>query len=676
LLDPGKRYEPDITGELASPFLTEERFLPQSDAGWKRPSLAVADDSVFEQPMALAAELTRTEALERDFVSAETGVIGAENRVRVKNTTDVPWRWICKIRIEDSRGREISMGTGVLVSDRHVLTAAHVVYAAHQNMHLHTVTVIPALNDLDEPFGSYSIASNPKIRQEYRPAADPQDWDYALLTLRDAIGAKSFSALKGGILCYWGSPQCGSNTVFARPDPRTLNGKAVYTAGYPGGKGGKQLWCGAGILHSANERRRTMWITADATRGQSGSPVWVIDNKRYCLVGVAAGASANSNRVVRVTRELIKQLRAWVSEDGDSPSMTESKELFEAAEIEFDEPEESAPEAEDEEASAARWARLIEGYTSDDEAVGAELDEEVVFRQEEWDEEESGLFEAFAPKVSQSVLRVRIDQYLDLAKFEYKMHDKTKVKAWPQFHYARAQLGETKMDRDERIRKAILKVSGVLGSAFEKKHPRAIHNAAWGRPKPGEIAAVTQGLITAKKLNLADEHKIRRLQQDYEIGIDCAGYVQLAFIFAFMKSDKDTEKVRLNLGLHERRGYEKLASLPSSHFNKIPITDARTGDLFVLEPKATSSDQAWHTVIIVDRTVSETVHTFLVDASWGTDLYTDAAGGVARRTLMHDASSGKWWDIHPINGTKEHENSTGPYDGHPIHGMYRAKHKK
>jgi hypothetical protein len=104
------------------------------------------------------------------------------------------------------------------------------------------------------------------------------------------------------------------------------------------------------------------------------------------------------------------------------------------------------------------------------------------------------------------------------------------------------------------------------------------------------------------------------------------------------------------------------------------VTGAQTGDLFIMKPRAGSRDRAWHTVIVVDHTVPGTVHTFLVDASWGTDLYGIAAGGVARRQLKHDTSNGKWWDIHPIDGSKAHENSVGPYAGHPVHGMFRAKH--
>ena len=309
-------------GSLESPFLDEELFAAPGD-----------DECRGARPPAPEAKSSESlESFEAPFAYEEHGVISGENRVRVQNTTGVPWRWICKIRVEDSRRRLIGQGTGVLVSDRHVLTAAHVVYAAYKNMRQHTITVIPALNDLDEPFGSYAVSTKPKIRREYDPTASGSlNWDYALLRLSTPIGTKEFSSLKGGALCYWGSPQpCGANTVFARLEPRTLNGQATYTAGYPGGKGaGRQLWCASGILHSADERRRTMGTTADTTQGQSGSPVWIIDNKRFCLVGIAVGAGRSSNTLVRVTRELIRQIRAWITEDGETASMVETKEALE-----------------------------------------------------------------------------------------------------------------------------------------------------------------------------------------------------------------------------------------------------------------------------------------------------------------------------------------------------------
>ena len=153
------------------------------------------------------------------------------------------------------------------------------------------------------------------------------------------MGERRFKTLNDRPLCFWGSPQCGESTMLARLDPGGLNGKAAHTAGYPGGKGGRQLWRAAGLLHSADQQRRIMYTTADTTRGQSGSPVWVIDNKRHCLVGIAAGAGTGSNRIVRVTRELVRQLRAWITEGGETPAMVETEEALEPPALLLPQPE-------------------------------------------------------------------------------------------------------------------------------------------------------------------------------------------------------------------------------------------------------------------------------------------------------------------------------------------------
>src|SRR5829696_5160184 len=369
--------EEDHSAELEDEEPAEAFYELTDEASelWRTEEAESPFQHTFEQPWVLTtgAEMEEAEAFEDEFAFEEPGIIAGENRVRVKKTDGVPWRWICKISIKDNQGRYSTGGTGVLISHRHVLTAAHVVYPEHIDPYNYSVEVTPALNEGDEPFGTYSLSAKPKIPKNYDPKAqDHLDWDYALITLKDRVGEKTFPKLGGGPLCYWGHPTCGANTILVRPEPRTLNGKAVLTAGYPNSKGfdprrgGTQLWCAAGLLHSADRRRRKMGITADTTRGQSGSPVWAVENGRYCLVGIAAGAGKQTNFVVRVTRELIRQLRAWITEDGETPSISETEEALESPA-----PTLSYPEAEHYEPPAAEWspepiAEEAEDFTSAD----------------------------------------------------------------------------------------------------------------------------------------------------------------------------------------------------------------------------------------------------------------------------------------------------------------------
>ena len=344
----------DYTHEFDSPFLSTELFERDPEHEWEPRAAALASESPFQSAFA-QEDRERFDSPETEepgsfdeapFSEGEAGVIKGEDRKRVTPTVGVPWRWICKIELKDNKGRKVGSGTGVLVSDSHVLTAAHVVYEATQNKQLVSIRVIPALDHGVEPFGSSSVSAIPRLPRNYSPdAANSLDWDYALLKLNIPLGKKTFPQLKGKALCFWGSPQCGANSVFARPDPATLNGRDVFTAGYPGSSGADKLMYAAGLLHSVDRLRRTMYMTADATEGQSGSPVWIVENGRYCLVGIAVDAGTNSNQVVRVTRELIRQLRTWITEDGETPSMVETEEESEspAVALPYSEAEHYAP---------------------------------------------------------------------------------------------------------------------------------------------------------------------------------------------------------------------------------------------------------------------------------------------------------------------------------------------
>jgi len=297
-----------------------------------------------------------------------------------------------------------------------------------------------------------------------------------------------------------------------------------------------------------------------------------------------------------------------------------------------------------------------------------------LFESEEYPEP---LMEELVPKVSKSDLRKRIDEYFDLANAEYTLPNGNKVRARSQFHMASVR-SEQDAETLERL----------FEKKFSAKFSRPLHTvircAAYGRARPDEIKVITRHLIDAGELDavrddnpgFSDEELVRALQKKFNIGIDCAGYVQLAFIYAFTGQHDDARcnvgslKLREDLGLKAKRSDENLAALPAKHFAEVGLLNGQTGDLLVLAWRKGERD--WHTVIVVDHSVSDDVHTFLVDASWGF-LYTADAAGIARRKLVYDKSTGKWWDIHPIDGTKVNENSIGPYKGHPIKGMYRGK---
>jgi V8-like Glu-specific endopeptidase len=254
---------------------------------------------------------------------------GRGDAAQVAKTFDVPWRWICKVSIRKD-GKYVKGGTGVLISDRHVLTAAHVVYDVYQNRAQFDLEVNVAQSGTDDLGGIFASTSKPLIPAGYKP--DQLESDYALITLDTAVGARTFSELGKTKLCYWGSSDCGAGTLFVPVAAGFLVGKTGYTAGYPKARGGHTMWRFSGLLHSAETAHNIIWFTAEATEGQSGSPVWIKQANNLCLAGVLVAEGRSSSAVVPLTTSVVSQLQTW---------MEKTHELFEFEEgLEYDTPDE------------------------------------------------------------------------------------------------------------------------------------------------------------------------------------------------------------------------------------------------------------------------------------------------------------------------------------------------
>jgi V8-like Glu-specific endopeptidase len=261
-------------------------------------------------------------------------------KAKVPSTFNIPFRWVCKIAIRKD-GKYHHGGSGVLISDRHVLTAAHVVYDVYKDRARYDLEVTPALDGHDD-LGTYSSSGKPQIPALYE--SGKPDYDYALITLDTAIGQRTFRKLNNAKLCFWGSPDCGAGTVLVRVDPKSLLTQTAYTAGYPKNKGGSTMWYFSGLLVSVQEKARTMSYTGEGTEGQSGSPVWMQKDGQYMLIGVLV-ARGQVKIVVRVTHEFVRQIADWMSPQQKEAPEEEFEEDLERRE---QEQEEWESEAEDE----------------------------------------------------------------------------------------------------------------------------------------------------------------------------------------------------------------------------------------------------------------------------------------------------------------------------------------
>jgi hypothetical protein len=177
------------------------------------------------------------------------------------------------------------------------------------------------------------------------------------------------------------------------------------------------------------------------------------------------------------------------------------------------------------------------------------------------------------------------------------------------------------------------------------------------------------------------EVRVRQMMFSFGVGVDCAGYVQQAFLAAHAVT-------RSAVGLRPPL-LENLSGLDQRGYVRVALSDVRTGDLFILRPPSPTS--VGHTAIVRDaypttgaefdklqRTVglssaqaaSGRWTTFVVDSSWGSGGIAQY-GGVARRQWWHDTVSDKWLSSGDRGSITV---STKPY-GHTIEGIFRLKAK-
>ncbi len=230
---------------------------------------------------------------------------------RVSNPYAVPLRWMAKVSIFKN-GNYDQGGSGILISDRHVLTAAHVVYDVVKNPGQFSIQATIA-KDEGKGFGPYVPAKKPDISPKYSPGT--LEYDYAIITLSRPVADLKSSQLGGDKLCFWGSSACGAGTSAMPVDPATLVRQTVFTAGYPKRHGGNQMWIYSGWLLSVPPQSPIMVFGGETTEGQSGSPVWIRQGGGYNLVGIVV-ARGNVNRVIRLTWDVVFQVNEWMLASG------------------------------------------------------------------------------------------------------------------------------------------------------------------------------------------------------------------------------------------------------------------------------------------------------------------------------------------------------------------------
>ena len=260
--------------------------------------------------------------------------------LKAASTTDPPHRWICWLQIDfGDAGAPLTAETGLLIGPRHVLTTGHSLFTQEIDASdsrqvpagvaiikvprkVVAVRVIPGRNgETILPFGSARVATASSLRNNPQWAASlatNHEFDYGLVTIE-----APFSTDPG----FWG----GAGYRIGALSDQALQNAVVHTAGYAAREhppASPKNLNGDADPNTNESQRSTIGVVSSVAprtfqhdmpteKMQIGSPVWTEDRGDRVLVGTCSGGA---NRALRITADMLNQIRAWMKQDGVHPS--------------------------------------------------------------------------------------------------------------------------------------------------------------------------------------------------------------------------------------------------------------------------------------------------------------------------------------------------------------------
>ena len=220
-------------------------------------------------------------------------VHGPDDRVRINNTADYPWRVHASLLITAADNSQW-IGTGWFIGPHTLMTAGHVVHiknsgVAGRDGWVRRIQVMPGRNGNTLPFGSVT-STNFRSVQGWTNSGN-ENFDYGAIILPTNLGNTTG---------WFGFG------VYADAD---LTASVGNISGYPGDKPSGTQWYASHRIASVNATK--VYYDIDSFGGQSGSAVYRIVNGQRFGIAIHAYGGAVTNSGTRISTPVFNNMVAW-----------------------------------------------------------------------------------------------------------------------------------------------------------------------------------------------------------------------------------------------------------------------------------------------------------------------------------------------------------------------------
>lgn len=185
-------------------------------------------------------------------------VIGADDRVRIADTTVFPFSAIAYLELFDDSFKLVATCTGTFIGPDAMLTAGHCLW--HEGAWVKHIRVVPGKDEDAEPFGSV-YATDWWVPDAYIASSGGEDFDWGVIRVPPDLITLDTHWLQLGVL---------ATATLGRPN------FTPAIVGYAADKPDATMW-GDTAPAFAEVDDSQLAYTIDTAPGQSGSAVWSLD---------------------------------------------------------------------------------------------------------------------------------------------------------------------------------------------------------------------------------------------------------------------------------------------------------------------------------------------------------------------------------------------------------------